>query len=424
MCGKRKRADDYAGSHGIGALCLGMLLAATIETSLRAQPADAPPALRAADVLPAGLLRGESYTVAETVRNDGLINTYQVTTSDGVLRIESTALLQKRLHELRVVESLGRLKKSDVYLAALKKSAAAPLDTAKGLVTDPVETTEGVVTGVGRWFRGLGSTVKSTDPHKDNVLESATGHSRAKREFAHEFGVDPYSPFPPLQKALDDVAWAAAGGSLTLAGAVSAIPGAAGMLVATTKTASDMKAIVRDMSPAELTRLNAEKLAAMGVPDEIAQLFLHNPTYGPEEQTILVGELESMRGVSDRHLFVAKAASAVDEPTAIFNRTQVQMMAGYHARVGRVSRCIDAAGVILLEKADGGVVGLFPLDHVVWTAGLRQKEQAVSTALKIRMEDKPKEFWITGTMDASAQQGLTAAGWKVDSRAGERLLPL
>jgi hypothetical protein len=182
-----------------------------------------------------------------------------------------------------------------------------------------------------------------------------------------------------------------------------------------------MKNLVRDMTPSELSRINAQKLSSMGVPDAIAQQFLHNPAFDPEEETLLVGELDSMSGTADRHLFIAKAATAVDEPTAIFNRTQAQMMAAYHARVGPVARCIDAAGVVLLERVDGGIVGVFPLDYVVWTAGVRQKERAISAALKGRPDGQPKEFWISGTLDSSAQEGLAASGWKVTPRAGDRL---
>lgn len=405
---------------GFAAVCATGVLTLAVVPTLYAQPSE-PGSVKTADILPPEALRGSNYSVAETARNDGLINTYKVSTDFGVISVESTALLLKRLQEMRAIERLGQLKKSDVYINALKSSAVAPIETAKGLVTAPIETTEGVVTGVGRWFRDVGSSITSTDPHKENIAENALGHSKAKRQFAFEFGVDPYSPFQPLQVALDDVAWAATGGSLTVTAALSAIPGAAGTLAMTTKTAGDMKSLVRDMSPAELTRLNAQKLSAMNVPDEISQYFLNNPAFGPEEQTILVGELATLGKVSDLQLFIRKAATAMNEPTAIFNRAQAQMFAAYHARVGPVARCIQVAGVIFLEKDDGTVVGLFPLDHMAWTPGVSQKVQSVNSALKERKNVKAREFWITGTLDAAAQDAMTAAGWKVTPRAGDRL---
>jgi hypothetical protein len=420
MADETIRSMNMRGELFTRTLAIGALIAATAGEALRAQAPEAG-SVRSADFIQPDVLRTSAYSVAETARNDGLINTYQVTSNYGVLSVESTSLLLKRLTELRALERIEQLKKSDVYVQALKNSATKPLESAKGLVTNPVETTEGVVTGVGRWFRDMGESVTSSDPHKDTVAESALGHSRVKRRFAFEFGVDPYSPFPPLQKALDDVAWAAAGGSLTVTAALSVIPGAVGTLGVTTKTAGDMRGLVRDMTPAELKRANGEKLNGMGVASQISESFLSNPAFDPEEQTILVGELATLDGVADRHLFIKKAASAFDEPTAIFNRTQAQMFAAYHTRVGRVARCIDMAGVVMLEKADGTVVGLFPLDHVLWTAGVNQKVAGVSAALKARGGTATREFWITGTVAPSAQQGLTDAGWKVTPRAGERL---
>src|SRR5262249_14508732 len=144
----------------------------------------------------------------------------------------------------------------------------------------------------------------SNDPNKDSFAGTTLGHSRAKRQFAYEFGVDPYSPFPPLQKTLDDVAWAAVGGNLTVFGAMSAIPGVAGTVITTTKTAGAMKNVVRDKSPAELRKINEEKLGKMGVPGNLTEQFLNNPYYGSEEQTILIGELDTMGGVPGRDLLI------------------------------------------------------------------------------------------------------------------------
>jgi hypothetical protein len=98
------------------------------------------------------------------------------------------------------------------------------------------------------------------------------------------------------------------------------------------------------------------------------------------------------------------------------------MMAAYHTRVARVGRFIEAGGVVLLETTDGAVVGLFPLDYVMWTPGVRAKELAVSSALKAKAGGPQKEFWVTGSLDSSASDGLTASGWKVTPQAGDRLL--
>jgi len=61
-----------------------------------------------------------------------------------------------------------------------------------------------------------------------NLLNSALGQASYKRQYAAEFGVDPYTSYEPLQKALTDLSWTAAAGGLTVKAAFIAIPGGAG----------------------------------------------------------------------------------------------------------------------------------------------------------------------------------------------------
>lgn len=51
-----------------------------------------PVILKASDVLPGELIQGSNYSVRATVISDGLINTYDLNTNYGPLRVESTVL--------------------------------------------------------------------------------------------------------------------------------------------------------------------------------------------------------------------------------------------------------------------------------------------------------------------------------------------
>jgi hypothetical protein len=70
--------------------------------------------LRASEVLPRDLLSGPNYTVRETVRNDGFVNIYELDTQYGPLKVESTALLLKRINELRALSKIEDFKGTDV----------------------------------------------------------------------------------------------------------------------------------------------------------------------------------------------------------------------------------------------------------------------------------------------------------------------
>jgi hypothetical protein len=378
--------------------------------------------LKASEVLPQDLVTGPNYKVAEAVVNDGLVSTYQLETKYGPLTVESSGLLLMRLNELKAINKMEQLKKTDVYTEALKKSAIAPLKTAEGLVTDPVGTTAGAVSGIGRWFGDVGRSITSDDPHQANVLKTASGYASAKRQLAYEFGVDPYSSYQPLQKSLDEIAQTAGLGGLTAKVAFAAIPGGVGTVISASGTAADMKALVRDKSPAELDKINAKKLKEMGIPESLAKVFLKNPNYSPQEKTLLVGELATMSGVKDRATFITTASLANQESVALFMRLRAQLMALYSAKKRSVERFVEANGVPLLRTSQGTIVGIFPFDYVAWTPRLDMKEMAVSEDIKKMPGVKGKELWIGGMVDPEARKALEARGWTVEEKLGEKLL--
>jgi hypothetical protein len=253
-------------------------------------------------------------------------------------------------------------------------------------------------------------------------VKTAIGYAAAKRNFAYEFGVDPYSSFKPLEEALNDIAWTATGGGLTIKVAFAAIKDVPGTVVQTTGTAAGMKKLVRDKSPAELDKINKKKLTAMGVPDNLLEKFLENPNYNPQEKTFLVGALDSMKGVPGREVFIKQASLAKEESVARFMRLRAEMMANYKAHVSPVSRIVDVNGAALLQKKDGTIIGLFPLDYVAWTSALMQKESAISTSVKKLYGNIHKELWITGKFDPVALNALQARGWKVEDGVGDKLI--
>jgi hypothetical protein len=378
--------------------------------------------LRASEVLPRELLSGQNYTVRETVKSDGLINIYEVETPYGDIKVESTVLLLKRVNELRALVKIEALKGTDVYLNGLKAAAVQPIKTAEGLITNPVDTVSGIATGIGSFFSKVGSAITTTSPHKDNIVNSLSGQASYKREFAHQFGVDPYSSYEPLQKALNDLAWTAAAGGLTVKTAMAAIPGTAVAVVSYAGTADSLKALVKEKTPSELVTINQNKLYDMGVPSPTVEAFMQNAVINPQEQTLLVGALANMRGVADRKYFIETAIGAHEESVAVFLRVRAQLMELYQEKTNSVESVVSADGVPVMLTKTGVIVGVFPLDYVGWTVGFARKETAVVDAIHKMPGIKGKELWITGTIDPMARRVLESKGWKLDDKIQDRLL--
>jgi hypothetical protein len=408
----------------LGPLAILCLLGSIIVSPAASQEFQKTPiVLLASEVLPRQMLIGSNYRIKDAVINDGLVNTYELDTLYGPVRVESTALLVKRIGELNALAKVEEIKKTSAYLKAVQKAAMLPVNTAVGLVGDPVGTVEGIGSGIGRFFSNVGTAITGGGgPYKDNALNSFLGQASYKREYAYHFNVDPYTTFLPLQKALNDLAWTAAAGGLTVKAALAAIPGTAVAVVSYTGTAGGLKALVNEKTPAELAKINQNSLYRMRVPVPIVQVFMQNPVFDPYEQTMLVGHLASMKGVANVKVYVATAAGATDESVAVFLRVRAQLLALYHENEKIVAGFVSVAGFPMFLTKGGVVVGIFPFDHVAWTAAFAQKATSAADAIKEMAGVTGKEFWITGTVDPAARKALEENGWKVQDKHQEQIL--
>lgn len=398
-------------------LACELSVAAEISPDLQTTPI----ILKASDFLPKDIRVGPGYRVEERVKNDGFGNIYTLKSLYGTMTLENTALLKIRTNELRAIEHMEELRKTEVFTDALKKGATGPLKTAKGVVTDPVDTVKDVGTGIGKWFSDVGRSIVSDDPHQENTLSTVIGYAAAKRKFAYEYGIDPYTSYEPVQKALAEIARVSVAGGLTPKIAFQAVKGTGGKLLSVTGTSDTMRQLVRDKSPAELVKINKEKLKAVGIRENRINAFLENHVFNPYETTLLVGELYSMDRVMDRDKFIAMASTATETSVALFMRIQIQMMSNYNTNVAPIAKLLEVNGTPFFQRKDGTVVGLFPLDYVAWTEGLWRKEAAVSRDLKHILGVTGKELWIEGIVDPVARKALEERGWKIEHKVGDKL---
>ena len=378
--------------------------------------------LDARQILPQSMLEGPNFWIDPEVRNDGLVNTYRVKTEYGTLEIEGSPLLFERIGELRGLAQIEKLEKSEVYQSALKAGAKSPLRGAEALIDNPIGAVTGVAKGVGRWMSDIGRAATSADPHQAGVAETALGQATAKRAFAYQFGVDPYTRFKPLQKSLDDLGWAAAGGGLTTKVAFAFLPGTMGTVVAATGTTDSMKALVRDKSPAQLDSLNRDKLRAMGVPEPTIDAFLANPVLSPQDKTIIVGELDTLKGCKERAAFVASASTVDDAAMALFMRYRAQMIGRFASEKGAVQRLVKIDRTLFVQTARGEIVGLFPIDRIAYDVEMAEKLAVLDRAIGKLRGVRSKQLWIGGTVDASARDYLRDRGWEVHDRLFEKIM--
>jgi hypothetical protein len=372
-------------------------------------------------LVPAKLLSSDAHTLdAETVIYRG-VALYKMDSEFGRSTLVGGTGLIERIDELSAIDQLRAMKGSDVYQEALKKSGKAPLETVKNLAKEPVDTMKQIGRGLGGFLSDVGYAIVSDDPNQENVAKTALGFAAAKRQFAYQLGVSPYSSFQPLQDELSEVAWTAVSGGLTVSLGFKAVDGAGGTLLSTTGTAESMRGLVRDNSPRKLQNINEEKLLAMGVSDSLTEAMLDNFNYNPEDETRMVGALYAMKDVPGRELFIKRAALQDQSYNARLMREWAELFAAYHENVAPVKAIVMAKSVPYLVLADGSTLGLFPSDYVALDETFVARNTSIVDALRAQGLE-PGEAWITGVVDPALLPVLQKIGWKnVSGQARKRV---
>jgi len=251
-------------------LCrLALPIVLALPSAVVAQTYEAPPSFNAAQIK--GIVPvGDNYTVRSPVRSDGFLRVYDIDTPYGETVAPGDQMAHMRINELRALAALEKVSGSNTFAASLANAGLSPLKYTGRLITNPVGTIEGTLSGIGGMFNRLGAGISNAGKTQDNALASLLGVTEERRSLAATYGVDPYTDYPPLDAKLKQLAEAAALGGLAVRGALLAVPGAAGIVVSNLSTANKLNDIsiqdlARQYTAAQILDLNRKKLLEMDV---------------------------------------------------------------------------------------------------------------------------------------------------------------
>ena len=392
-----------------------------INTAPSVHAAEAPATFRAYDLLPGSNLSGPNYAIKETVINDGFINHYTVVVDGKKYIIAGDALMRERLNELAALQTMEKVKQSNIFKKSLKSAGTAALKGTKSLITKPVDTIKGTVKGVGSFFSSVGhSMFGGGSEQEESVLKTVVGFDAAKRKFAFKFNIDPYTSFPPVKERLDEIAWAGTAGNLTVSAAFQGIPAPAKGAVTVTKAAHGLPKYLLDNTPADLKKSNARKLSQMGVHASLAEAFLEHPKFSPTQKTMLVNALANV-GISNREIFIQRAVLVQTEEMAYILRRWAQSIEAYHRKIKPVQRIVLLGKAPVLQRSDGIIIGIFPADHLAWSDDVGKRYAAIMKDISNVQGVTGGELWFEGTVSASARALLESHNWVVIENAGNLL---
>ncbi|MDJ0896582.1 MAG: hypothetical protein QNJ92_15665 [Alphaproteobacteria bacterium] len=398
---------------------LGLMLALTFvlpaAQALAQQYDDAAPR-DASQLLSDEERQSPAHQVADTVPLYAHTYFFTLQTNWGPMTAFGRDMLTIRLRETYALQRLEEISSSEAFADAVKKSARAPLEGAKNLLTNPADTVANVPRGMRSFLGRIGQAANGQKESDDSLVETLGGTARAKRELAAQFGVSPYSSNRALQAELNRITNAASFGGLSMSAATFAMPGAIGLTFSAGRLNQDIAGLLRDKTPQELREANRMTLRELDISNDVIESFLANAAYTPHTETILVQSLGALRGATQIGSFVILATAADDEDDAFVYQRIAQMMAGYSNNVERVTQLgvIDNLPVAATDSRK--VLVFFPADKVIWTERSEERTDVVDRIVESLQPDK-KELWIAGRFSSLAKQELTARGWVLSEGA-------
>lgn len=398
----------------VSAFICSVLLLAPV-TAMAVAEFETPRNRKASQILPASVIKGKHYVIRGTVVSHGYMHQYTVDSEFEEFVVTGDGALRKLIKEIEAIAVLREMSKTDAYVNALKKAGTMPVDFAKNLVTNPVDTVTSVPKGVYRLFRNAATAVTSErSAGQDDAIKSALAVSGYKRELAYKLGVDVYSSNEVLQEELNRFGWAGAMGSLTVSAAMMPIGGGVAVAFRGTRLSQQFIDLLKEEPPPRLRQLADNKLTEMGISDDLRKAFLDHPQYTPRHRTILVGCLALLEGASGRDSFLKYCLQADGEETANFFQNMAETMRGYNEKVSPITQINVASGLVFARAKNGSVLIPFPLDHGVWTKRADLVIRNAITRYKESKSGSPGKFelWVTGTLSPLAKRKLQTLGVK------------
>jgi hypothetical protein len=355
---------------------------------------------------------GSNYTVKPMVRSDGVMRIFDVDTSYGKYTFDGVEFAKLRLHELDAAAALEKMSQSEAFGQAFGRAALGPIKFGADLITNPADTVERSLNGIGNMFDRIGAGLSNTRADRDNLVESLLGVTDTQRELAVSLDVDPYTDFPPLAQRLKEMASAMASGGLPIKAGLSLVPGGIGIAVSSVATVSDAKDTLRSKTAAQVIAEARATLLSLGVPDESVSRLVENRNYTPADLLIMARALKKLNA-QNTAAFVEHVASAGARNVAFYHRRRAQILAARSTELGGIVSFVTFGGQPINVARNGNIVAAFTVDDIAWTEIQQRTFIAATTEIHRTHLGATPVLATTGAVTPMAAAEIGKRGWKI-----------
>jgi hypothetical protein len=388
------------------------------------------PVLAGALLAPPALLKGPLHSVAEPVTLDGYFGRFVIESKFGNFSVVGVNMLGVRVNELQAIATLQEVQGSQAFQDSLVRAASAPIQLVQSAVTNPVGTVENVGQGLGSVLGRVGFLARSgaqsvadstrgaspaasglpPAPAGETMPSAFTGdpfgYNKARRDWARQLNIDPYTSNPVLRPLLDNASAASFAGSFAINTAISAVSMGANLVVGFD---TDVRDAVWNQPPVDLARQNEARLLAMGVEGRTTRDFLRNRWFTPSLQTALVVALSKLGNVSGAQSLIQVASQVQGETRVRFLVESVRMLGEFQKKEAGLAKLRMSGMVPIGIASDGTLVAAAAVDYVYWD------RTAAEFAQRKELKAKRRTLLVAGTVSDRAKQEFDKMGFSLRS---------
>jgi hypothetical protein len=386
------------------------------DTAQTAGKYETPGPVNAEDFLPKSAFAGKRLFVEKTAANDGLQNSYRVRAGTEAYEVTGSEAALELLQELKAIRQLRQISTAKAVTRGLKESAKGTYETGREIVRDPIAAVKKVPQGASRFFgkvkEAFNQDEEDAGSPSGGVIKGFLGVDEAKRKLAAQLGVDVYSRNEALQKELDRVASAIAGGGLAFNIGTMPIGGAVGVGLTAIGIEQTVDSLINQSSPEDLRKWNEQNLAKSGATADLIAQFLGHPWYSPRQETIITAALGKLH--VDPNLFVEMADKALTDQDGRYFERVAQLLAAYAERVAPLQSLRVENGVLCALDRDGVLVVPVSFDYAIWTNTLAQRVDALAALAHNDQAIKRAQIWTDGKISplVTAELGKRLIGFQ------------
>ncbi|NKC12304.1 MAG: hypothetical protein GKR94_08890 [Gammaproteobacteria bacterium] len=375
--------------------------------------------VQAADVLPAYLYRSAHYRVLDDVRVRENTFIFQVEGGESSFTVASTPLLRTRLKELTVLaQAVAQFNVRNEALGAQLRGTLNVRGRSFGaIIASPLSTAANLA---GQLSRNVQETL-GAEVEREQVSRPPPGIDKSdpvaaahRRNIASQLSLDVYSTNPQVQRFLNAVVRAREAGDVGAGISLLTTPFPAGMQVAGGAMASNVDALVRQLSAAEVNSAVTEELMRMGIGEPAVRRFVSNSAMSPRHRLTIAAHLDFLGPLEGRQVLIDAANGARTETEALAYQEMVRMFAHYHES-HPIRGFVVSAGLPGALDGRGNLVLALPVDLVIWDEAMKVAAGRLS-ALKARRKLRNIMLLTIGQATALTRRALGQQGIELAER--------